>query len=182
MGALIQHPGSLFTEWMLLRSEVGEGVTFLWNPSCGSLLETWWWMILTVFLMYCQRYHIKQALSEENSRIRAVSLGIGFKGLCCGPRAFGCLTTLGSFKGSYYFILLLTLFCMSVCINCGMKYGRTGTDTTMSCLFYALIMVTWAVCVFIGLLPSPIPGAITPESVFVILTSLPDALTLFHWL
>lgn len=170
LGALIQHPGSLFTEWMLLRSEVGEGVTFLWNPSCGSLLETWWWMILTVFLMYCQRYHIKQALSEENSRIRAVSLGISFKGLCCGPRAFGYLTTLGSFKG---IILLLTLFCMSVCINCGMKYGRTGTDTTMSCLFYALIMVTWAVRVFI---------AVTPESVFLILTSLPDALTLFHWL
>jgi len=22
-------------------SEVGEGETFLWNPSCGSLLETW---------------------------------------------------------------------------------------------------------------------------------------------
>lgn len=60
-----------------------------------------------------------------------------------------------------------------------MKYGRTSTDNTMSCLFYASIRVTLAVYVFVDVLPSPIPDAITSESVFIILTLLPDALTLF---
>lgn len=58
--------------------------------------------------MYCQHYHIKQPLFEENSRICAVSLGISLKGLCCGPQAFGYLTTLGSFKG----ITLCYFVCM----------------------------------------------------------------------
>lgn len=80
----------------------------LWVPAGNLMMNDF---NCFFFLMYCQHYHIKQALSEENSRIRAVSLGISFKGLCCGPRAFGYLTTLGSFKG---IILLLTLFCMSV--------------------------------------------------------------------
>lgn len=66
-----------------------------------------------------------------------------------------------------YMFLLLTLFFVCVYIKYHMKYWKTVIDNIMSCFvlgFFASIMVTLAICVcylYIDLLPSPIPDAVT---------------------
>lgn len=66
---------------------------------------------------------------------------------------------------NYTFLLLF--FCVCVYIKYHMKYWKTVIGNIMSCFvlgFFASVMVTLAICVcylYIDLLPSPIPDAVT---------------------